>query len=416
MVNTGIHTDDQSLIAVVREEAIADVLQNYCTENNISNASIKLHNPDSGEIEQIVNGGASIVVVQAGACNDENLSRLERLATSVTHGGAFIAILDDPTTNAVRQLFRSGVSDVLSTPVVPNELIAALNTARKSAKPFQKPIMQNGKIVSLLKSAGGVGATTICVNLSRALKDDHGMRVAIVDLDLQFGTVGLALDINSRMNINDVIRAGERLDGTLLKSVMTKHTSGIDVLPVSKGITPLNVLSSDFIPFFMKELRSLYDIILIDLPTAWSGWNTAIFDESDEIAPVLETSVRSADGATRIVQGLNDLDLGTKSLFPIVNCARKASTTRDRIKRLGDIVGQKPIMVIREDEKAASEAADLGRCIVDVNSSVAIVEDFASGATALCHRLQIEIESNVVATTKDKRSFASRIVGLGGRL
>lgn len=381
------HSDGDSLIAVVSNADVSAWIKAYCEENEIADPHITLTDTAIGDAPSIVNGGAGIVIVQGGEADDAEILKLEQLCSYVSDAGSFIVILDNPTTDAVRRLFRAGVTDVLPTPVAKNELIAAIQTAQN--KTGRHDGADSGKIITLVKTAGGVGATTAAVNLARELIHGGVERVAVVDLDVQFGGVGLALDLEPRMNITDAIRAGDRLDPTLLRSVMTRHKSGFDVLPGPANLTPLNVIDTHFIEVFFRTLKASYDIVIVELPMVWRQWITAVADGTDILAPVVETTVRSADGARRITQALNDLSTTSLSLFVIANRVEKSPTTRDRMKNLGNILGAAPEAVIRMDAKVAAECADIGKCFRDVAATSAVTQDVAGAAQKIITRLSI---------------------------
>lgn len=404
----------ETLVAVVSDQGVADCVKQYCDLHSIAEPKIQVRSDPMAEASAIVNGGASIVLVQAHEDDEETLVKIERLHNYVARGGSLIVILDDPTTHTVRRLFRQGVTDVLPTPVADNELIAALNTARSNFR-TETASPGGGKIVSILKTAGGVGATTVAVNLARELNDIAAGSVALVDLDIQFGAVGIALDLKARMNVNDAIRAGDRLDGTLLKGVMTKHQSGFDVLPSAPGITPLSVVDEDFVASFCEQLKSSYDVILLELPMAWSRWFYAVMDQTDIIAPIVETSVRSADGARRIMQGLKDLAVKDPAFFAIANKVDRGPNTRERLKNLGSILGAAPEAIIREDEKTAMECADLGRCFKDVAPGVAATQDFANAARKLLDRIGVDMVLGAETAAQKKGLRLGKLPILGGR-
>ena len=404
-----------AFIAVVSDAEIAAGIEQYCAERGIEDANIQLRPEPLGDAPAIVNGGAAVVVVQAGVADEDTLAKLEQLCTYISSGGAFIAILDDPSAQAIRQLFRAGVTDVLPTPVAENELIAALNTARNKFSSVSTPSRGKGKIISVVKTSGGVGATTLSTNLGRELLDATGKSVAVIDLDIQFGTVGLALDLQPRMDVTDAIRAGDRLDDMLLRSIMTKHKSGLDVLTAPERVTPLDVITEHFIELLVTHLRNTYDIVILETPTAWGHWIAALFEASDLVVPVVETSVRSADGAKRMMRGFDDFGISEPPLFIVANKVAKKSEVKERLRQLGNIFGETPSALIRTDEKTVAEGSDLGRCLKDVNASAPVVQDMSNIAAKVIKRLEITAAANAGAAPAKKGLFGGRIPMLGDR-
>lgn len=410
------HKSYESLIAVVSDHAIAETIETYAASNNIADANVQVRLEPLSQAATIVNGGAAIVIVQAGAADETALEKLEELCKYVSGGGAFITILDDPSANATRRLFRAGVTDVLPTPVSESELITAMSAAR-TASANSKPVSSGaeGKIISLSKTCGGVGATTIAVNLGRELIDQNVGSVAIIDLDVQFGTVGLSLDLQSRMDVTDAIRADDRLDDMLLKSIMTRHKSGLEVLTAPEQIAPMEIIGEPFIELFLPTLRRCFDITIIETPTAWSHWIASVFEGSDLIIPVVETSVRSSDGSKRLMRGLYDFSIKEPPLLVTANKISKKSEVRDRLKQLGNIFGAAPEVLIRSDEKSVEECSDLGRCLKDQHASAPIVQDFSSLAGKVIQRVGAVARGNVGAPPPKTGLFGSILPKLGDR-
>lgn len=403
----------EALIAVVSDADVSAWIKTYCVQNDIADPSITLTDKTLTDAPAIVNGGASIVIVQAGEATADELERLEQLCAYVSSGGSFIVILDNPSTDAVRRLFRAGVTDVLPTPVAQNELIAALQTAHSESN-LQAPSASSGKVISVLKTAGGTGATTVAVNLVREMAHLGVKRAAVVDLDIQFGGVGLALDLQPRMNITDAIRAGARLDATLLKSVIARHRGEFDVLAAPPSLTPLSVIDGAFIDSLFHHLKTIYDVVIVDTPMAWRQWMSNLVEASDLVAPVVQTSVRSADGARRIEQALKDMDIDNAPFFVIANKVEKLPTTRDRIKNLSDILGTPPEAIIRRDDKIAAEAADVGKSFRDVSASSSATQDFASAAKKITMRLGVPVDDNVSEAGKRNLRIGNFSI-LGGK-
>lgn len=398
------------LIAVVRDESIAESVKHYCERYRIDGANIRLCDDPLNDAPSIINGGEATILLEVGEADQLTLEKLEGLCRHISGKGAFIVVIENPDAVALRQLFRAGVTDVLPKPAMAADIVAALDSARRQA-PSRRA---GGKIITVMKSAGGVGATTVAVNTAREIHDKTLSRVALVDLDLQFGTDGLALDIQPRLDVTDVIRAGERIDDTLLRSVMTRHTSGIDVLPAAPTITPLDVIDNDFAKTLMAQLRSSYDFAVIELPSAWTHWFGDILDATDLLLPVTETSVRSADGSSRIMQGLADLSLRDSNMLVIANRFVKKPEAKDRLKKLADIYGVRPEGLIRADEKAATDASDLGKCVKDVAPGSPITEDFSALAEKILSRLGVKVEHS--AESRSPTSLRRLLPGVMNKL
>lgn len=403
----------RSLIAVVRSGELAGQIDAYCAAAPDIAADIKVLDEAVSAAPAIINGGADIVLIEAGPNAD--IAALEELCAYVARGGSFIVIMEDPTTDVVRRLFRAGVTDVLPTPVMPNELTAALNTARgrRVEAPGAAPAAANGKIVSVLKTAGGVGATTFAVNAGAALARNCEGRIALVDLDVQFGQVATSLDVSPRMTILDALRAGKRLDPTLLASTMHQHQSGLKILAAPAEITPLEAVNEEFIDRLLANLRATAAISIIEAPAAWSQWVGHLLDKSDLIVPVAESTVRSAAGAARINQSFVDFGLTRPIINLVVNKYEKTIENNERAKKLGEIFRVKPAGAVRLDVKTAQDAADRGILFSDASAKSLAAKDFETNARTIAAAIGVELAQETEASAPFAKLLGGRLAPRG---
>ncbi len=384
---------------VIREES-AEVVRMLSQKAGISESTVSVL---TGDDLRVPDQNASVVVVEIGSATPARLARVEDIVAHAHQGTTIIAILDSPSSEDVRRLFRAGVSDVLSFPINHEELSSALEAAKRNMVPVVPARNEGGKLISLLKTGGGVGATTVAINLARELAHKGAGRIALVDMDVQFGGVEVSLDIEPRLNFSDAVRAGQRLDGTMLKSMMTHHKSGFDVLPAAKSVAPIDVVSEDFVHRFCEQLKASYDVVLFDMPTCWAPWFFQALEASDLIMPVVEPTVRSADCARRIVQAIEDLGSGKPRFLPVANKTTREPATKDRLKAISEILHAKVDLQVREESKIAQQAADLGLCLRDVSASAGITQDFEQIAAAVVTLFALQAAEPAEPTGKARR-------------
>ncbi|NWG91254.1 MAG: AAA family ATPase [Parvularculaceae bacterium] len=407
----GVQSHMKTLVAAVRSPETAAEIEAYCAAATDIVSEIKLVDTSIADAPSVINGGADIVVIEAGRAGGADIEALERLCAYVTRGGSFIVIMEEPSADVVRRLFRAGVTDVLPTPVAPMELVAALNAARdrEFARRAAAPVAAKGRIVTVVKTAGGVGATTIAANLAGAFARLQAGRVALVDLDIQFGQAATTLDLRPRMNVLDAVRAGARLDPTLLASTMQAHSSGVLVLGAPSEITPLEAINEQFIERLFATLRAVAAVSVIEIPAAWSQWIGDVLDRSDLAVVVAEPTVRSAAGAARIAQSFVDFGLTKLGVYVLVNKYEKTIENNERAKRIAEIFRTKPGGAVRLDAKAAAEAGDRGLLFADAAARTQATKDFETNARNIAATLGIEIAEETAPAPPLERILAGRL-------
>lgn len=176
-----------------------------------------------------------IVAVDAGRA-DEIDTALRRLATD--HGSTQIVIvLRDADVMVTRQLLRAGAADVLPAPLSEPTLAIALERLLGGAAAAAGR-RRKGEVVAFLKAGGGVGATSLCVQTGAMLAAKGQGRVCIADLDLQFGSAGLYLDMPEAVSVTDCPAAGPGLAETPYATALGAHRTGVQLLSAPRRSFP----------------------------------------------------------------------------------------------------------------------------------------------------------------------------------
>ncbi len=398
------------LIAVVSDAATASTLDAWAKSRGVVAPQIRIAQADTDFLFALPQRRPLILVLELGDVSPERVAMVERMARGADDGCAVIALFGKINNDDMRRLFRAGVGDVLNTASDGNELRGALDNTLSQFPDAQEGTADRlGKLYTVFKTGGGTGATLLSINLARELAHRRAGRIALVDLDVQFGTLETALDMPSRLNLTDAIRASERLDHTMLGSMMVSHKSGFDVLMNGKSIAPVDVITENFIERFIATLKPTYDHIIFDMPTSWGRWFYNAARASTQIMPVVEPTVRCADGARRLAQGFEDLGLAGLSMMPIANRADRTPEVRRRLKEIADILGAPVECIVREDTKTASLCADTGACARDISATAPLTQDIEAIAARLC------AEVTPPTDAKPAREGASRFKLFGSR-
>lgn len=179
-----------------------------------------------------------------------------------------------------------------------------------------------GTVASFLKCGGASGTTSLAIQSACAVAAKERRpraELCVMDFDIQFGAIGLHLDLDHPTALPDVIAAGDRLDGTMLRGMMAHHRTGIDVLPGPMTLQPYDLIEPESIQRLLAVARSEYRGILLDLPQTWTAWTRAALACSDRIALVLQFSVPSIRHAQRQLLTLDEEGLGHIPLIVVAN-------------------------------------------------------------------------------------------------
>lgn len=167
---------------------------------------------------------------------------------------------------------------------------------------------RRGRIIAVAQARGGVGATTVTVNLANELAEGAGFfkrkqkhSVALVDLDVQFGSVGTLLDLPDQNVLHEMALAGTIPDAAFLAKAMATLPNGMSVLPAPTKFMPLDSLQPAQIAAILDTLRQSNDFVIVDLPHALGGWIEPVLRRADELIIVSDTAVPSVRHCRRLI-------------------------------------------------------------------------------------------------------------------
>jgi pilus assembly protein CpaE len=263
---------------------------------------------------------ATQIVVEVDPRNTLSMRRLSALR-ELHPDTPIIAAISDASVSLVRTLVRQGVSDVVSLPLEPEELMQVVLEAsvRRDVRPQAPQTL--APLVAVARSIGGCGATSIATHLAAdlATHSPTGKGAVIVDLDLQFGNVGIYLGVNAKGNLNDLLEAGSRLDDELLKSVVGDAGDGLSVIAAPDTIMPLESVETDQLLRVIQILRQRFDYVVLDLPANWTNWTLSAALAANAIILVCELSIASLRQARRRLELFNEVGIEKSAIEIVVN-------------------------------------------------------------------------------------------------
>lgn len=155
-----------------------------------------------------------------------------------------------------------------------------------------------GRIIAGFGAKGGVGTSTLIVNLAVALRETvAGARVALLDGDFQFGDVGVLLNLNSPRSIIDLCEHIDELDSRFIADVMTNHASGLRVLLPPPSPEMADLIAIDHLKSILTALRDHFDYILIDTPTSFAETTLTLLDGADTVLLVTTPEIPAIKNA-----------------------------------------------------------------------------------------------------------------------
>lgn len=321
---------------------------------------------------------ANLVVLEAANSN-ATMHDFQIAKDSCPKAAIVVLATSQTTAEDVRRLFRAGAKDVLASPLVQDQLMSALGEAIGSGQPGDI----KGLVIGVVKSAGGVGATTLAVNIAghfanppRSKRGDRQdpMKVALLDFDVQFGDAALAMDIVARKTLADILRAPKRLDSHFLDGVLERHRSGVRVLSAPPEMTPLEAIDGDIATAIVNIAASTHDVVILELPMAWTDWVGSLLRRADHLVLVSSAAVRGVAGARRVLDAAAELNVASSRWSLAFNRLNSVLDGNDIIDQARRSLGQPVIGALGEDP-AVRAAGDRGRMIWETAPNARFAKD-----------------------------------------
>jgi pilus assembly protein CpaE len=263
---------------------------------------------------------------------------------------------------AILQALRSGAREFLTAPVVLEELIKALRRLTPRAGVETQNGVTSGKtdgtVIAIQGSDGGVGSTSIAVNLAACLAQDPGNSVVLIDLDLALGDADVALDLMGDYTLADVALNIDRLDMQFLKRSLSKHTSGVSLLPHPVQMEDAALIREEHLQRVIGLLRASYTHLILDLSKSFSATDAAALKTADRILLVAQLELCSLRNVVRALMTLGADDSVASKIEVVLN--RVGGETDISIKKAEDTIGKPIFWQIPNDHKAMIESRNQG--------------------------------------------------------
>ena len=278
---------------------------------------------------------------------------------------------------AILNALRSGAREFLTGPVVLEDMLVALQRLRRSrGNSESNHSYSNGsakiesQVIAVLGSRGGVGCTSIAVNLGATLAQNPNHNVALVDLDLALGDADVALDLIADHTLADVALNIDRLDMTFLKRSLAKHASGLSLLPHPIQLEDASLIREEHMQRVIGLLRASYTHLILDLSKGFSPIDVTAMRMADQILLVAQLDLTSLRNVVRMLLTLGADEVMSNRVKIVLN--RVGSESDISQEKAEETIGKPVFWEIPNDHRSMNEARNQG---VPLLSNAPEIED-----------------------------------------
>jgi pilus assembly protein CpaE len=217
-------------------------------------------------------------------CSQQNAEALDLVETASRHTEdklPVVVLYQGSPNGFMQQAFAAGADDLITLPQPPVDLAFALEKAIARRRGGVHALRE-GALITVLGPKGGTGKTLTACNLGVALAS-HASAPVIVDLDLQFGDVGLALGLKPERTIYDLATSGGMLDAEKVDGYLAEHHSGVRVLLAPVRPDQAQAITVEFLKDLYATLTSTFDFVIVDTPPGFTPEVIATIDAASSI-------------------------------------------------------------------------------------------------------------------------------------
>ncbi|MGH7229996.1 MAG: AAA family ATPase [Nitrospiraceae bacterium] len=308
----------------------------------------------------------------------------------------------------ILEAFRIGVKEFIPQPINRQEVEAALSRfeerARAKALTTEK---KAGTVISIMGAKGGIGTTTVTTNLAMSVRQLAPHKsVALVDLNRHDSDLPLFLDLTAPRGLRDLSEDISRLDETILRSVLARHESGIDLLQSGydglDGVEPV----AGCVLRTLDLLRSHYDYVFVDCGHILENATKEALDYSSSVIVVMTLSLPTIRRAKRLLELLNAAHYSSDKISLLVN--RHIRQDEEILPHAEETLGCKVSGLIPNDYATVSKAVSSGKPLKAVAPKVAVTQWYLQHAMVLEKRHNSDGHLTQIEPEEKKTSFLSR--------
>jgi len=311
----------------------------------------------------------------------------------------------DELTSSIRQVYtreREKLSRIAVQPAA-----SAGGVAPKAAASTTRGDGEPGRIVAVFGPKGGVGRTTLAVNLAVAAATELGQRTCLVDASFQFGDVGVLLNLNPKnKSIADLIPELEAGEPESLDTFLINHSAGIRVLLAPPSPEMAELITPHGTKRMLEALRATHDLVVVDCMSSFNDTTLAILDLADTVLTMLSLEITSIKNIRLFLEVAEQLGYGSEKVRLVLN--RADSSLGIRVADVEHSIGRRVDHTIVSDGRSVVYALNRGVPFFLSNREAQVSQDILRLAQAVAGTRSAEAGEPVKKSAQKKSLFAWR--------
>ena len=365
-----------NVIIIDKEETSRNIIKSYLSSVEDISVIGEFYDFDLG-YDFAKDNGRCLVLIDVSQEQDKSLSLIKKLKES--NKDAFIIALSAKTsTETIIKVMRAGAKEFLNKPLIQSEFTETLNELKSEFENTETP--DTCKIISTFSNKGGIGKTSIAVNLAVELAQISKEKVALIDLNLQLGDVATFLDMNPPFAMDYIANNIHNLNEDELLKTMSKYkNTSLYVIADPLNIDNSKDITAEQIKNLLAVLKKTFSYIVIDIGTNIDSKTIAALDSSDLILLIAIVNLPAIRSTQRCMDLFNKLGYSNDKIKLVLN--RYMENEDIKTSDIEEVVKQKVYWKIPNNYLTMMSAINKGVPVNEINSESNIAlnyKDFAS--------------------------------------
>ena len=355
------------------------------------------------ELVQHLRPGRPVVAVFGpGLASAHGFQQVHRLVGAYPEIGAVFAV-EEVSTAILQAALRAGARDTVSLQdaAALGQAVASVGELLTSSSPRSPAVADQrgtgGRLIAVFSTKGGVGKSTVAINVAVAMARSTQERVVLVDGDLQFGDVAVMLGIPPQHTVLDAAAAAQFGDVEMLRGLLTRHSSGLFVLPAPTEPVLGSQLGPEEMVGLCHALQSLCSHVIVDLPTQFDDYVLGVVDAADDVLLIGSMDIPSVKNLKIGMQALDLTAIAGSKLRLVLN--RANTQVKLDVREIEHVLGMRADFPIPTDISVP----------MSVNAGVPVVDyEPRSAATRAIQRIATALLDAEIVPAEKKSRFKRR--------
>jgi pilus assembly protein CpaE len=313
-----------------------------------------------------------MAVVAMDASPEKALDLVGKLSQSAPECNVLV-VSSSTDGNLILRAMRAGAKEFLPQPIRIEDLLGALSRMDERRGSKNKTKSRSCTVVAICGATGGVGTTSLAVNLGCALARDPDNTVALVDLDLCLGDADVFLDTIPDYTLVDVAQNVTRLDFSLLKRSLTKHSSGLYLLPRPVQMEDIQLIQPDDVHRVIGLLKATFTHLVFDLSKSYSAIDMVALKSANHVLLVTQMDLPCLRNVVRLLMSFGEMEDVADKLKIVVNRVG-LDDNQISLKKAQETIGREVFWQLPNDYRTMVEVRNNGVPLVEQAPKAAITQ------------------------------------------